>query len=444
MTEPGGLSAPLADVLALSAQVWASVAAGQSLDRSLATLVPSGPSQLRAAVQDVSYGAVRRRALCERVIAELAARPPAADVRALLAVALAQLLAGRHAPHTVVDQAVGAARSHHATTGAAGFINAVLRNFLRQQPALVDSLQQLDDVRYNAPRWWIDAMRAAHPGKWREVLASQLRAPALVVRVNRRRVTVDDYLARLVAEGVAATRVGQSAVWLHQPLPVARIPGFAVGDVSVQDAGAQLAAEWLDVADGMRVLDACAAPGGKTAHLTELATLDLIALEADVERARRIQENLDRIGATALIRVADGRTPAKWWDRRPFDRILLDAPCTASGIVSRHPDIPWLRREADVAHLATVQEELLGALWPLLGVGGRLLYVVCSVFPQEGSEQIARFIGRHPEAVPGPLPGGMPVRQLLPATGPAKAWDDLRSEPTLHDGFFYARLDKSR
>ena len=199
-----------------------------------------------------------------------------------------------------------------------------------------------------------------------------------------------------------------------------------------------------DVADGMRVLDACAAPGGKTAHLTELATLDLTALEADAERARRIQENLDRIGATALIRVADGRTPAKWWDRRPFDRILLDAPCTASGIVSRHPDIPWLRREADVAHLATVQDELLEALWPLLGVGGRLLYVVCSVFPQEGSEQIARFIGRHPEAVPGPLPGGMPVLQLLPATGPAEAWDDLRSEPTLHDGFFYARLDKSR
>jgi 16S rRNA (cytosine967-C5)-methyltransferase len=214
--------------------------------------------------------------------------------------------------------------------------------------------------------------------------------------------------------------------------------------VSVQDAGAQLAGEWLGVADSMRVLDACAAPGGKTAHLTELADLELTALELDAARARRIGENLERIGGTARISVADVRTPASWWDQRPFDRILLDAPCTASGIVCRHPDIPWLRRKADVAHLATVQADLLEALWPLLGVGGRLLYVVCSVLPQEGSEQIERFTARHPEAVPDPLPGGTPAVQLLPATGAAVAWDGQRPEPTMHDGFFYARLEKSR
>jgi 16S rRNA (cytosine967-C5)-methyltransferase len=227
-------------------------------------------------------------------------------------------------------------------------------------------------------------------------------------------------------------------------VPVARIPGFAHGEVSVQDAGAQLAAEWLDVGDGLHVLDACAAPGGKTAHLSELADLDLTALEMDAERARRIHQNLERIGAMARVVVDDARTPANWWDRQPYDRILLDAPCTASGIVCRHPDIPWLRRKADVAHLATVQAELLEALWPLLGVGGRLLYVVCSVFPQEGSEQIARFVGRHPEAVPDLLPGGTPAVQLLPATESSESWDEGRHWPTLHDGFFYARLKKSR
>jgi 16S rRNA (cytosine967-C5)-methyltransferase len=443
MSDVGGASPPLADVLQGAAGVWSAFVAGQSLDRALAASVAADPL-LRAAVQDVSYGAVRCRALTERVIAELAARPPATEVHALLSVALAQLLASRHAPHTVVDQAVAAARSRPATSGASGFVNALLRNFLRRQTELLDPLQQHDEVRYNAPQWWIDALRAGQPQRWRDVLESARRAPALVLRVNRRRLTVEDYLQRLAGHAMGATRVGRAAVALHRPAPVACIPGFAEGDVSVQDAGAQLAAEWLGVDDGMRVLDACAAPGGKTAHLAELAELDLTALEVDALRVRRIHENLERTGATALVQVADARTPANWWDRQSFDRILLDAPCTASGIVCRHPDIPWLRRRADVAHLATVQAELLEALWPLLGVGGRLLYVVCSVFPQEGSEQIARFVGRHPEVVLDPLPGGAPTVQMMPATGPAEAWDETRPWPTLHDGFFYARLVKSR
>ncbi len=184
--------------------------------------------------------------------------------------------------------------------------------------------------------------------------------------------------------------------------------------VSVQDAGAQLAAAWLGVRDGMRVLDACAAPGGKTAHLAELAELDLTAIEADSARAARIRENLDRVGRRAHVLVADARDPSAWWDGSPFDRILLDAPCTGSGVVRRHPDIPWLRRKADVAHLATLQGQLLDALWPLLGVGGRLLYVVCSVFPEEGREQIERRAARLPGAAVSPLPGGSPTVQLLP------------------------------
>ncbi len=444
MSEAGGVSPSLAEVLATAARAWSGFVSGQSIDRAIAAVVPADRPRLRAAVQDTSYGAVRQRALSERVISELASRPPAADAGALLCVALPQLLAGRHAAHTVVDQAVSAARLQPATAGAAGFVNAVLRNFLRRQDELLERLQRVDEVRYNAPAWWIDAVRSAHPERWSEILATGFEAPALVLRVNRRRSTVEDYLQRLAVHDMSATRVGLRAVWLQQPLPVARIPGFATGDVSVQDAGAQLATEWLEVADGMRVLDACAAPGGKTAYLAELADLDLTALEADRERAARIEENLHRIDRRAQVVVADGRDAPAWWDGRPYDRILLDAPCTASGIVRRHPDIPWLRRKADVAHLATLQAQLLEALWPLLGVGGRLLYVVCSVFPQEGSEQIARFVGRHPEVAARPLPGGAPFVQLLPSVATGSTWDADLPWPTVHDGFFYALLEKSR
>ena len=227
---------------------------------------------------------------------------------------------------------------------------------------------------------------------------------------------------------------------------MSEIPGFEEGVVSVQDAGAQLAAPWLGAESGMRVLDACAAPGGKTAHLAETADLELFALEIDPERARRIEDNLQRTRSSARLIVGDANTPARWWDGRPFDRILLDAPCTASGIVRRHPDIPWLRRPADVAQLATLQGRLLDALWPLLGAGGRLLYVVCSVFPEEGSEQIERFVERHGDAMRVPLPVGAPSIALRPTPipEPALAWDPRSPIPTLHDGFYFALLEKSR
>jgi 16S rRNA (cytosine967-C5)-methyltransferase len=437
------LAPPLAQVLTVAARVWQAVAAGQSLDRALAQHTPAD-SRLRAAVQDVSYGALRRRALSAALIARLAPRAPAADVAALLAVALPQLLGARHGAHTVVDQAVAAARAQTSTQSAAGFVNAVLRNFLRAQDGLLAAVQQEPEVRYNAPRWWLETMRQAQPETWQAVLATAAQPPPLTLRVNRRRTDVAAYLERLAAESLAATRVGSSAVWLHEPLPVARIPGFAAGEVSVQDAGAQLAAEWLDAQPGERVLDACAAPGGKTAHLAECAELDLLALEVDAERARRIEANLARLGLAATLRVANACAPQAWWDGRPFDRILLDAPCTASGIVRRHPDIPWLRRPDDVAHLATLQGQLLDALWPLLGAGGRLLYVVCSVFPQEGRAVIARFLQRHPDAACRPLPAGSPDVLLMPSALPAAVWNDALAWPTLHDGFFYARLDKLR
>lgn len=430
-------SPALSDVLRHASASWLRFRSGQSLDRAIVA-----PEGLRPAVQDATYAAVRTLALTERVIARLAARPPAPDVAALLAVALAQLIGERRAEYTIVDQAVTAARADARTAPAAGFVNALLRNFLRQRASLLPELMSDETVRFNLPRWWLERLRSGY-GNWTEIAAAQLQPPPLVLRVNTARISVEAYLQRLAAEGRAATQVGAQAVWLHAAVPVSEIPGFSDGLVSVQDAAAQLAAQWLGVEDGQRVLDACAAPGGKTAHLAEIARLDLSAIEIDPERALRIEQNLARTGGSAKLIVADAAQPGHWWDGRPFDRILLDAPCTASGIVRRHPDIPWLRRPEDVAHLATLQAEMLGALWPLLGVGGRLLYVVCSLFPEEGKGQIARFLADNAGALGHPLPAGSFSVQLTPNPPVALPWDG-QPLPTLHDGFFFALLAKTR
>ena len=436
------MSAPLADVVAVAASAIERFHAGQSLDRAIAAAVGSR-TLLRPAVLDVAYTTVRHHALSEFVIARLAQRPPAAPLRALLAVALGQLIRARHGEHTVVDQAVAAARYAPPTAAAAGFINALLRNFLRQRGALVDSAQRDEVVRFNAPRWWIERLRVAYPDRWQAILDAQTEMPPLILRVARR-VEIEAYVTRCTAAGLSALHVGPRAVAIAPPRPVAELPGFSDGDVSVQDAGAQLAAAWLDVPQGARVLDACAAPGGKTLQLAEGKGVDLTALDVDAARVERIRDNLLRAKLAAHIVVGDAAAPATWWDGRPYDRVLLDAPCTASGIVRRHPDIPWLRRSDDVAQLTTSQARLLAALWPLVGVGGRLLYVVCSLFPEEGPEQIARFIGAHPEAREVPLPAGSPSLQLMPTAAAAPAWDGASALPTVHDGFFFALLEKTQ
>jgi 16S rRNA (cytosine967-C5)-methyltransferase len=436
------MSAPLAEVVGVAAAAIERFHAGQSLDRSIAAALGSRAA-LRPAVLDVAYTTVRHHALTEHLIARLAQRPPAPRLRALVAVSLAQLIRARHGDHTVVDQAVGAARAEPATAAAAGFVNALLRNFLRQRDPLLDFARRDDVVRFNAPRWWIDRLRSAYPDRWQTILAAQSELPPLVLRVARR-VTVDAYTARCEAAGLTATRVGVRAVAITPPRPVAELPGFSDGDVSVQDAGAQLAAAWLDVQPGARVLDACAAPGGKTLQLAEIDGSVVAALDVDAARVERIRDNLARAKLAANILVGDATDPARWWDGAPYDRILLDAPCTASGIVRRHPDIPWVRRPDDVAQLTTQQARLLAALWPLLGVGGRLLYVVCSLFPEEGPEQIARFAGAHPEAREVPLPAGSPSLQLTPTPAAAPAWDGASALPTVHDGFFFALLEKTR
>lgn len=439
MTAP---SPPLADAMRVAAAAWIQLREGASLERALAAaLPPAAAPRLRAGAQDLLYAATRHLAWVEALIDRLAQRPPAGPVRALLAIALTQLEVGERADFTVVDQAVRAAKADAATASAAGFANALLRRFLRERSVLDAELRRDPAVRANLPAWWLERLRTDHPQDWERIAALQLRHPPMVLRVNRRCATPDQVLARWAETGIAARLVGEDALCLARPLPVGELPGFAEGWVSVQDAGSQLAAPFLQASEGMRVLDACAAPGGKTAHLLERATLELTALEVDAARARRIDENLVRLGLTAMVRIADASETAAWWDGRPYQRILLDAPCTASGIVRRHPDIPWLRREADVAQLARAQSRLLDALWEALAPAGRLLYVVCSLFPEEGALQVDRFLDRRADARLVPLAPGLPGRlQLLPAENPEPMVSGL---PAVHDGFFYALIEKT-
>ena len=443
---------PLAATLQLAAAAWQNLRTGSALQRSL-EVAAAAPSEARhpralAAAQDIVYTATRHLALLDALIAQLATRAPVPPVAALLAVALSQLLDRRHAPYTVVDQAVAAARADRRTAAAAGFINAVLRTFLRREAELLAHARRDETVQFNAPRWWIERLQRDHPARWREVLQSQVEEPPLVLRVNVRRTAPVAYLQRLRDEGLEAMRVGLDAVWLKQPRPVESIPGFAQGDVSVQDAGSQLAARWLDVRAGQRVLDACAAPGGKTCHIAEIADAAIDAVEIDAGRAARIEANLARLALRDARRVrvlvGDAAVAASWPAHPPYDRILVDAPCTASGIVRRHPDIPWLRRPPDVAQLATIQAQLLDALWPLLAPTGRLLYIVCSLFSEEAGEQAARFLERRADArivaLAGQRTGSL---QLLPTPlAQVEPWSEEASTPSLHDGFFYALFEK--
>jgi 16S rRNA (cytosine967-C5)-methyltransferase len=335
---------------------------------------------------------------------------------------------------------VDAARQHRSTQRQAAFVNACLRRFLRERAALEAALEGDVEARWNHPRWWIERLQRDHPEHWQAILtASNLPGP-MTLRVNRRLTSRAQYQQALHGAGLAAQPVGEDGLLLQAPQPVERLPGFSAGLCSVQDAAAQLAAPLLlagrDWPAGARVLDACAAPGGKTAHLLELADLDLLALDVDPRRCERITDTLQRLHLRARVLAGDAAQPDRWWDGQPFDAILLDAPCTASGIVRRHPDVRWLRRESDVAQLAAVQRLLLEALWPLLKPGGRLVYATCSVFRAEGSAQLASFLERHTDAASEPAPG-----HLLP--GNAGVCTGLQdNEPGGHDGFFYARIDK--
>lgn len=406
-------------------------------------------SALRPGVQSIVFRVLRTLGRAETLRRQLAkkAPPPLAD--ALLCTALALGWRDYDAPYdafTLVDQTVEAAKRNPATRPQSSFINACLRRFLRERDALVDASSRDPVAEWNHPRWWIARLKQDYPHSWQSILeANNVQAP-MVLRVNARHDTQAGYLQRLADAGIGASPAGDAGIVLHSPRPVHDIPGFSQGLVSVQDAAAQMAAPLLltglrNGAPGaarapLRLLDACAAPGGKTAHLLELADAEVTALDIDPARCERIHDNLNRLGLTAHVVAADAARPADWWDGQAFDGILLDAPCTASGIVRRHPDVRWLRRETDVAQLAAIQAQLLTTLWPLLKPGGRLLYCTCSVFKAEGQQQIQTFVTHNTDALLHPSPG-----HLMPQTraNAGAVPDNSKGE---HDGFFYALLEK--
>ncbi len=442
--------------------------------RSLTDVLAHSPAATRPAVQALSFHVLRWLGSATELRALLAPRTPPPAVEALLVTALALLWPGEtlpYAEHTLVDQAVSAARLR--VPAAAAFINAVLRRFLRERAALVAAVGHAPVGAYNHPLWWVEQVKRDWPGDWQALLTCANQRPPMTLRVNPRRCSGSSYQQRLAALGRASRLLDEAATGitgpaqtlvLAEPCPVQQLPGFAEGDCSVQDAAAQRAAplllsglQALGATPGTapRVLDACAAPGGKTAHLLECASLDLLALDSDPTRLVRVNDGLRRLqllpppvggrvdmraGGRVEVRAGDARQPRDWWDGRAFDAILLDAPCTASGIVRRHPDVRWLRRADDVAALVRIQAQLLDALWPLLAPGGRLLYATCSVFKAEGSHQIDAFLQR---LGPGAarLDPASPGHMLTSRDNAAQS--PTGGSPPGHDGFFYALLHKN-
>lgn len=406
----------------------AAVIGGRNLDAALAAL--DLPAAARPAAMDLAYGTLRRHGRGDFFLAHLMTRPPADPAaRGLLLVALQRLEARPEDAHTTVDQAVTAAAGL-ARGRYKALVNGVLRNFLRRRDELLAVAERDETARWQHPRWWLAELRAACPDRWREVAEAGNQRPPMTLRVNRRRAATADFQRALAEAGIEARVLGETGLRLVRPLPVERLPGFAEGLVSVQDWGAQQAAPLLDARAGMRVLDACAAPGGKTAHLLERADLDLTALELDAARAARIGDNLRRLGLAADVKVADCREVDTWWNGRRFDRILADVPCSASGVARRHPDIKWLRRAGDLARFATAQREILDALWRLLAPGGKMLYATCSLFPDENGRQVAAFVARHGDA------------QRLPMSDNDKGCEWQLLPDADHDGFYYALLAK--
>src|SRR5690625_4665938 len=413
---------------------------GQSLSQALPeTLAKFARGEDRAFVQALVYEVIRGYERYRALAALLLEKPLRAkdtDVHLLLLSGLCEALVMRTPEHAVVSANANAARKL-GKRWAVGLVNALLRRFLRERDTLLAQLTT-PEAQYAHPTWLIDRLRHAWPDHWEAVHNANNAHRPMTLRVNRRRTTPEAYRQRLEAAGIAAEAhpLAPDALVLTKPCPVERLPGFTEGDVSVQDAAAQLSADFLDPAAGERVLDACAAPGGKACHLLERQPdMELWAVDVDPVRNERIRDNLNRLGLTATVTTADAATPEAWWDGRPFERILLDAPCSGTGVIRRHPDIKWLRRDSDIASLAETQARLLDALWPLLAANGKLLYVTCSVLPGENETGIEGFLRRHPDAVAEPCTaGGAGIRlphglQLLPGEQDC-------------DGFYYACLRK--
>ncbi len=430
---------PLSEQLLHSAQLIMAVMAGSSFH----TALPKVPAALRAGVQALSMTTLRHTGLSLAVLGLLAPRKPKPLISALLQVALAHLLQDKtnYTPHTLVHQCVTAAQSTPTLQAQSRFINAILRRALRERSALLEQLSQPQHpahllASYNHPEWWVKQLQQDWPEQWAGILQAAQQTPPLSLRINARHMRPADYLPHLTALGIEAHITGPYGITLtpHRGMPgVTELPGYAQGWFSVQDLAAQMAAPLLLQACAQppqRILDACAAPGGKTTHLLELCNAEVIALESDEGRSRRIHENLQRLNLHAQVKIADATQVDQFWEGQAFDAILLDAPCSASGINARHPDVRWLRRPTDLGQLAQLQSQILDALWPLLKPNGVMLYATCSVFATEGHLQTSAFLNRSPDALALPHPG-----HLLP---------HLDSQtPAHHDGFYYALLRKT-
>lgn len=436
-----------AQARALAAQAVTAVQTGRSLGAVLDELFENLPAPLareRSLIQELCYGTLRWLFLLQALLPDFLKRPlkdKDRDLHALLLIGLYQLLFMRVAAHAAVWETVEAVKFLNKDWARA-LVNGVLRSVLREEQALRARLTGDRALMQSQPGWLLQRLQTAYPGDWRAVVQASNARPPMILRVNRTHGSRAAYHERLRAAGIAAEAPEDidDALRLESPLPVESLPGFADGDVSVQDAAAQLAAPLLAAQSGDRVLDACAAPGGKAAHLLELAPdLDLVVLDIDGKRLARVSENFARLGLHGQILPGDAGRPADWWDGRPFQRILLDAPCSATGVIRRHPDIRLHRRPEDLERLTAQQTRLLDALWPLLAPGGKLLYVTCSILPEENGQQAEAFCARHPDARPAPLRHTALDRyarcsthgcQILPGCGGL-------------DGFFYAALVKT-
>jgi len=428
-------SLPLSEAISIAAQAVGEVMSGRSLTEVLDELEPHE----RPIVQSLSFDALRKWVRSHEFIKQFIPKNPPPEVDHLLSVAIALFLNENtdgkgYAAHTIVDQAVSACDSYDKTMYAKGLVNAVLRKVsLLVQPPEGQTRFPPDPVPMFVPPWWRANLKRNYAKVWQSILFAQAKRAPLILRVNQKQYSRDQYQTLLSEIGITSAPIEEvagvklaSTLLLSNPVPVSELPGFYTGAVSVQDAGAQLAAILLSPQPGERVLDACAAPGGKTAHLLELADCEMVALELDADRLSKIGGNLDRLRLHSdKVQVLRGdASKASWWDGRPFDKILLDAPCSASGIVARHPDIPFLRREADIKSLQQKQRGILEQAWKMLKAEGLMLYVTCSLFPEEGEEQAIWFAAQHSNAVRLGAPG-----QILPTD--------------VSDGFYYALFKKN-
>ncbi|UCZ82457.1 16S rRNA (cytosine(967)-C(5))-methyltransferase RsmB [Pseudomonas sp. L5B5] len=424
-----------------AARALAAVLSGKaSLNSSLPGQLDKVDERDRGLTQDLAFGTARWQPRLDLLAAQLLQKPfkaADADVQALLLVGLYQLFYTRIPAHAAIGETVGCA-DKLKKPWAKGLLNAVLRRAQREGQELLAGMERDPVVRTAHPRWLQKSLKAFWPEQWEAICAANNAHPPMILRVNRRHHSRDAYLALLAEAGVGASacQYSRDGIVLAEACDVRGLPGFAQGWVSVQDEAAQLAADLLDLAPGQRVLDACCAPGGKTCHILEAepALAGVVAVDLEAKRLVRVRENLDRLGLDAQLIAADGRDTQAWWDGKLFQRILLDAPCSATGVIRRHPDIKLTRQPDDIAALAQLQGELLDTLWQTLEVGGILVYATCSTLPTENTEVMAAFLARTPGARELDLATEAGLRQ--------PHGRQLLAREGGHDGFYYAKLIK--